>query len=119
MIFVINTIVLTLYIILHYLHSVFVLYRNALEEFVQINYPNTQMAVDGQRNMYTTKELKGVCYTMNITNLQNVDENKENILFVKCELGFSMFNSSYFYLFGKTFIETFSFIIIGRVFKSY
>jgi len=39
----------------------FVLYRNALEEFVRIHYPNIHVAFDGRKNMYTTKELKGVC----------------------------------------------------------
>jgi len=37
------------------------LFRNALEEFNKKHYPNVNFAFDGRRNMYTIKEIKGVC----------------------------------------------------------
>lgn len=36
-------------------------FRPALEEFNKKHYKNIQFAFDGRRNMYSTKNIKGVC----------------------------------------------------------
>lgn len=39
----------------------FFLNRDALEEFFRVNYPNVNFAFDGQKNIFTTAYLRGVC----------------------------------------------------------
>jgi len=47
------------------------LLRLALEEFTKKHYKNVQFAFDGRRNMYSTKEIKGVADTISILNEEN------------------------------------------------
>lgn len=55
-----NTAPFFLYFVLHF----FLIYRSALEQFVGKHYLGAYFAFDGRRNMYTTKELKGVHFNL-------------------------------------------------------